>query len=36
VNTPGMGLAGAVGAVPVSGRLDRARDRLDAGRRTGE
>ncbi len=36
VNTPSMGLAGAVGAVPVSGRLDRARDRLDAGRRTGE
>ena len=36
VNTPSMGLAGAVGAVPVSGRLDRARDRLDASRRTGE
>ena len=31
VDTPSMGLAAAVGAIPVTGRLDRARDRLAAG-----
>jgi Domain of unknown function (DUF4188) len=31
VDTPSMGLAAAVGAISVTGRLDRARDRLAAG-----